>query len=239
MTTQAPVIHNNINTGGFHLIRIVATLLLCAGVGSAAWAAAEAGFLEVAATGVTLFVVQLVKLMYSKGMISLPGAGKKPAVVLDDGELTIQKISQTFMRSYLNFVNESSTLRLAAVALGYTAAFLVMRQGVSVGLGIFSNMYVAGAAAAVFASIIVMPKLLPTMMDTFKNKGLATTDADEIAEPVVTPQTPPAAPVAPVAPVQAPAPQQEPVQAESAAPTQRVVRRVVKKVNTTEGDTDA
>ncbi|MFT4086199.1 MAG: hypothetical protein QM658_03440 [Gordonia sp. (in: high G+C Gram-positive bacteria)] len=199
----APVI--NIQTGAGEIVRIVATLLLCGAVGMVGWALAEAGWLEVASTAVTMFAMQLMLLSARAGIIALPAKSGEESFAETKG--IVRKVAA----EYTAWLGRSNMLRLALIALAYTVGFLLVRQGVSAALTVFSNMWIAGAASAALASIIIAPKLVPGIFAGLKSKGVVTTGrppAQEAPAPVTMTDQSSARPepVATPAPVAAPVP---------------------------------
>ncbi|MGI6795723.1 hypothetical protein [Gordonia sihwensis] len=156
----------------------------------------------------TMMIVMMVRLMYARGMVALPSGTS------GDGFATTKSTLAQIANEYKVWLAGTSMPAMAAIAAAYAVAFLVMRAGVSAALGVFSNLYIAGGAAAMVGAIVVFPSLLPSMIGSLRRKGVVT--------------TPPATTPAPVAPQPAPAP----APAAEPAPTKRVVRRVVKKEST-------
>ncbi|MHC6176183.1 hypothetical protein [Glutamicibacter endophyticus] len=147
-----------------HAWTVLGTLLACGAVGMAAWAISNAGMLDLAATGLTVFFFQMVQLMAKVGLIVLPE--KKGG----DFAATSGNI-KTFLREFQEFQAKSPIWRLAAMALAYTVAFMVARWGLSVVLGVFDNVWIAGAAAALVASLIVAPNLFGGLAAKLKSKS--------------------------------------------------------------------
>ena len=145
--------------------QIVSTLLLCAAVGMLSYALAKNGWLEVAATTLTMFLVQLARLLLSNGLIAVPkGAGPS------EFEGTAGFL-RTAAAEFRQWQARSPMWRLAALAAAYTAGFMVARLAMTHALGIFTNVWVAGAAAALFASVIIFPSLLGDAVRSMKSKA--------------------------------------------------------------------
>lgn len=155
------------------MYQIVATLLLCGAVGMLSFALAKNGWLELAATTLTMFLVQLARLMLSNGLIAVPkGAG--PA----EFEGTAGFV-RTAAAEFRQWQARSPMWRLAALAALYTAAFMVARLAVTHALGVFTNVWVAGAAAAFLASLIIFPGLIGDAVRAMRSKAapvVTTTD---------------------------------------------------------------
>ncbi|WP_341257819.1 hypothetical protein [Gordonia malaquae] len=217
MTTNQPNIHVSVQSGTGEILRIVATILLFGGAGAVAWSVAQGAHAELAASGMTMMIVMMVRLMYARGMVRIPAGGGG-----DDFTATKSAISQ-IGAEYKKWLAGTSMPALALISIGYAIGFLLLRAAVSAALGVFSNLYIAGGCAAMIGAIVVFPSLLPSILASLKRKGV-----------VADPTQAQAAPVAPMpaqvqqAPVAAPVQQPAPVQP---AP-KKVVRRVVKKENT-------
>lgn len=66
------------STSESHGWQVLGTLLGCGALGMGAWALSNAGLLDLAATGLTMFGFQLVRMMFAAGIIALPqGNGEK------------------------------------------------------------------------------------------------------------------------------------------------------------------
>lgn len=156
-------IHNSMDANA-HIFTVIGTVLAIGGVGMLAWALSNAGMLDLAATGLTMFGFQLVSMMMKVGLIVLPEKSDG-SFAETSGNL------KTFLREFHEWQARSPIWRLAALALAYTIGFLVVRWGLSVVLGVFSNIWVAGAAAAIVASIIVAPRLFSNVFRAMKTKS--------------------------------------------------------------------
>ena len=136
------------------IYQIVATLLLCGAIGMVAYALAKNGWLELAATMLTMFLVQLTTLLFRNGVIGLPEKQDDSAFKGTKGLL------RTMAADFRQWQARSPIWRLAALAAAYTLGFMLCRAGVSLALTVFTNMWIAGAAAAFLASLIIFPSLL-------------------------------------------------------------------------------
>ena len=83
---------------------------------------------------------------------------------------------------------------MVTIGFAYALAFLVLRAGMISALSIFQNIVIAGGAAAILGSIVVMPKLLPNLVGVLKSKGVVRNAAPVAPKPVPVP-TPAAPPV--------------------------------------------
>lgn len=223
MTNQPPI-HVNVQTGAGEVIRIAATLLMFGGAGALAWAVAQNGYAELAGTGLTVMTVQVIKMMWISGLIGLPA--KSSSSESEDSDIkSIRSFAAANYRVLMKYQADSPAPRMVAIGFMYAVAFLILRAGMINALSIFQNMIIAGGAAAILGSIVVMPKLLPNVIGTLKAKGVV-----RVAQPTA----PVAVPQPPTTPVAAPQPPTAPVP----APTPTVKRVVVRKKNT-EGGTHA
>lgn len=169
-TTQTPdggvkvEIHNDSNA---RLYEILGTLLLCGALGMLAFALAKNGWLEIGATMLTMFLIQLGRMLLQNGLINLPVAGQVQSEFTGTAGFI-----RTAVGEFRAWQAKSPMWRLAALAMGYTLLFMLGRWLVSVGLTVFTNMWIAGAAAALLASIIIAPSLLGSMAATMRSKVL-------------------------------------------------------------------
>ena len=60
-----------------HAWTVLGTLLACGAVGMAAWAISNAGALDLAATGMSFFFMQLISMMFKAGLIVVPEKNSK------------------------------------------------------------------------------------------------------------------------------------------------------------------
>lgn len=232
MTNQPPNVHINVQSGAGEVIRIAATLLMFGGAGALAWAVAQQGYAELAGTGLTVMTIQVVKMMWVNGLIGLPvrNATGEPA---DPDITSIRTFAAANYRVLMRYQAESPAPRMVAIGFLYAVAFLILRAGMINALSVFQNIIIAGGAAAILGSIVVMPKLLPNLVGVLKNKGVVRAAAQPTTSQPAAP-TPPAQPPAPVPPGFAGMPPTTAVR--SVAPTPPVTRVVVRKKPTEEED---
>ena len=69
--------------------------------------------------------------------------------------------------------------RLAALAFGYTVGFMIARVVMTWALGIFTNVWVAGAVAMIIGALIIFPQLFSQAWKTVSGK-VKTTDEEEV-----------------------------------------------------------
>lgn len=147
------------------MYEIVATLLAIGAVGMIAYALAQKGWLEIAATMLTMFLVQLTKLLFSNGLLKIPEGGTRK------GEFQgTTGFVRTAASEFKQWQAKSPVWRLAALALGYTLGFMLARAGMTWALGVFTNVWVAGAAAALLGALIIFPQLFSRAAKTVTGK---------------------------------------------------------------------
>lgn len=221
MSTSTPV-NVHIQTGTGEILRIVATLLLFGGAGAIAWTVAQGPNAEMAASGLSMMIVMMVKLAYARGRIAIP----KAAGATDDFAATRGVVAQ-MAGEYQRALGRASMPVMALIAAAYAVGFLILRAGVAAALGVFSNLYIAAGAAAMIGALVVFPSLVPNMIRGLKSKGVVTD------VPAQTTSTSPTAPVTPAVTTPAPAAVEAPTVPPVAPsqPVKKVVRKVVKKEN--------
>lgn len=163
--------------GSNHGWTVLGTLLLCGALGMAAWAITNAGALDLAATGLSFFFVQLVMMMFKAGLIVMPEGKNSQDFAESRG------ILKTLWRDFQAFQANSPIWRMALLALGFTIGYLVFRLGLSLALGVFSNIWIAGAASALIASLIVSPKLFSSMFSKMKTRTGVQIHSQKASEP--------------------------------------------------------
>lgn len=157
----------NVERGGDssnHGWTVLGTLLACGAVGMAAWAISNAGMLDMAATGLSFFFLQLVTMLLKAGLIVVPKRNSS-----DFSES--RGIIKTLWREFQEFQANSPIWRMALLALAFTLAYMIFRFGLSLALGVFGNIWIAGAASALGASLIVSPKLFSSMLSKMKSRS--------------------------------------------------------------------
>lgn len=211
-TQQQPNINVHVQSGTGEVLRIVSTVLLFGGAGALAWVVAQGPNAEMAASGMTMMIVMMAKLMYARGMVAIPsGSGS-------DFTATKSAIAQ-IAGEYRQWLSGTSMPALALISAGYAVAFLLLRAAVSAGMGVFGNLYVAGAVMAMVGAVVVFPSLVPSIIASLRRKGVVT-------------DAPAAAPVVQQAPVQQTTPAPAAPEPQQPVVTRRVVRKVVKKEQT-------
>ena len=168
--TQGVVV--NVSTENTRLFEIVGTILMIGAVGMGAYALGEYGLLDVAATGLTMFAFQLGRMMLTNGLIVLPSS------TIGDGDFAETRgMLKTAFAEYQAWQARSPIWRLAGLALAYTIAFMVCRWAVTIALGVFTNVWIAGACAAAAGAVIIAPNLISDMVN--KMKSTSTTAVKE------------------------------------------------------------
>ena len=147
-----------------HAWTVLGTLLACGAVGMAAWAISAAGALDIAATGLSFFFVQLISMMFKAGLIVVPEKNSSDFV-------ESRGMLKTLWREFQEFQGRSPIWRLGLLALGFTIAYMIFRLGLTFALGIFSNIWIAGAASALLASFIVAPQLFSSLLAKMKTRS--------------------------------------------------------------------
>ena len=162
----------NVNSQS-RMYQIVATLLAIGAVGMLAWTLAESGWLELAATFLTMFIFQLTKLLFANGLLKVPTGSNKKSFK------GTQSLLKTMAMEFKQWQSNSPMWRLAALAFGYTVGFMIARVVMTWALGIFTNVWVAGAVAMIIGALIIFPQLFSQAWKTVSGK-VKTTDEEEV-----------------------------------------------------------
>lgn len=164
-------VHNTSMDANAHIWRVVATFLLVGALVSLAYGLAEWGLLEMAATGATAFIMMLFQLLMRNGFIVLGGSGEavNEDKRIEEGKGAIKAIVGMVQA----FIDQSSILRLALIAVGYGVGFVLMRTLIAWGLGVFANIWIALAFGALLASIICFPTLFAGVFRMMKAKKVS------------------------------------------------------------------
>ncbi|MDP5226899.1 MULTISPECIES: hypothetical protein [Arthrobacter] len=143
-------VHNTtVNFGGDKGWNILVTLFISAGLTIFAWQLSLSGFAEMAASGVTIFLVTLVGYMFKAGILRLP---EKPG----DDDLAFTK--STLRRIYDEIqaaIVKSSLFKLVVFALAYTVGFMVLRTAVAFGIGLLTTWWIALAVGLIVGGLII------------------------------------------------------------------------------------
>lgn len=156
-----------------HGWQVLGTIVGIGGVGMIAWAISNAGMLDLAATGLTVFGFQFVQLMLKAGLLVLPENGGK------DFQETRGTL-RTAWREFQAFQARSPMWRLAAMAAVYTVCFMIVRLLLTYALGVFENVWIAGGVSALVASVIVAPTLFSNLIKGIGSKtGMSARDKSQ------------------------------------------------------------
>lgn len=212
-----PQVHVNVQTGTGEILRIISTLLLFGGAGAVAWTVAQGPNAEMAASGLSMMIVMMIRLSYARGRIAIPKGGGA-----DDFAATKNVIGQ-ITAEYKTWMAKASMPVMALIAAAYAVGFLILRAGVAAALGVFSNLYIAAGSAAMIGALVVFPSLVPNMIRGLWDRGVVTDAPAVTAQPVVQAPVAPAQIAPPVAETPAPVPT-------ASQPVKKVVvKKVVKK----------
>lgn len=189
-------------SAGMELIRILAVLMACGAVVMGAYAFAEAGYLDEAASGVTVFFATYVRLMAGNRLLVGTGA--------DVDFANMRGFAAGIAEDYEKFLAKRKSVALAAIALAYAVVFLVFRQVMIGALGFFNNIFVLGALGLGLAAVLTLPRLV-----SVSRKMLREMSADDSGSMQQ-------GPVAVATPVQQTPVQQAPVQQSPAPATSQI-----------------
>lgn len=174
--SDSPNVTVNVQSNVGRVFEVIGTLLGCGAIGMVAYALANYGWLEVAATALTMFFFQWVRMMLAAGLIVLPDRST-------DGEeedfRETRGMLKTAFAEWQEWQAKSPAWRLAALAVGYTIAFMIARWGIGIGLTVFSSPWIAGAAAMVIAAIIIGPEQIMRLVNKIKGSKTGSRKADD------------------------------------------------------------
>lgn len=156
-------VHNTVSLGGARGWNILVTFLLVAGMTAIGYQLSLGPLKEVVATGISMFLTTLVGYMFKAGILRLPEK--------QDDDLAFTK--STLRRVYDELtaaVVKSSLPRLVLFALAYTAAFLVLRAGVSFGLGLMTSLWMAIGVGCIIGGLVVAQDQVLAWIRTLQTK---------------------------------------------------------------------
>lgn len=211
---QQIVVHtHNDASNAKEIIRFLGALIIFGGVGVGTYMVCRLGYAEMAASGLTVLIIQFVKLLAQHGVLSRPH--KKT------GKTYFQNVFgdlSGWARDLEEFKRDRTIWQFAGIALVYAVAFVLLRQVVAMSMGIFQNLLLSIAVCMIVGGALAAPDWYLRYTEPAKAAGILRPDALTQAElaPAVPASTTPAAPVQP-----APAP-------DSPAPTRRRRRPVTK-----------
>lgn len=216
----------------FLAVRGVIEALLAAVVGETV-----ADYASIALTGAMAF---LVAQLWERSTAA-PVADTAVPVVADgdDGDdiALLRSTAADWTATASTFLRTCHVAILAGVSLVYGIGLIGVREVVASAMGLFQNLYIAGGAALVVGSLVVMPSLMPNVMRSLRRSGVVRTVETQPTVQVAAHPAPAPAPVpTPVpAPVETPAPAptaKRVMRVKKVAPAKKVVvRRIVKKEN--------
>lgn len=118
-----------------------------------AWAISNAGMLDLAATGLTFFM-QFVSMMFKAGVLTVEGGGKH-----DEDFTQTRGMLKTAFAEFQDLSAPLADLADGPHGARFYDRLLDIPLGNERCLGVFKNVWIAGAASALLASIIVAPDL--------------------------------------------------------------------------------
>lgn len=169
---QQPVVENHshvhVPSAGMEGIRILATVLLFGGAGAIAWQVAQGPNAEMAASGLSMMIVMMLRLSVGAGLLRLP-SGKGG----DEDEFAANReFAARLIGEYKRALNRANLPVMALVSALYAIGFLMLRAGVASALGIFGNVVIASGASAMVGALVAFPSLLRTMLDPLRRSGV-------------------------------------------------------------------
>lgn len=149
--------------------RIIGTLAVSGGVVAIAYALANYGLLEVAATATTTFFFQWLRLMFSTGIIKNPVEKRLTAseVTNPNGRYFMQLLVAGYAAGQEKLA-QSKSLTLALAALAYTALFMICRWLMGISLGLVSNLWIAVGFGAIIGGVFIAPEIVTSMVKKIK-----------------------------------------------------------------------
>lgn len=187
-----------------------------------------ADYASIALTGAMAF---LVAQLWERSTAA-PGAAVPVVADADADMALLRSTAANWTATASTFLRTCHVGILAGVSLVYGIVLIGVREVVSSVMGVFQNVYVAGGAALVVGSLVVMPSLMPNVMRSLRRSGVVRTVETQPTVQVVQPAPAPTPAPAPVEP-SAPTPTAKRVmRVKKVAPAKKVVvRRTVKKEN--------
>ncbi len=149
-----------------HVWRVLGTVLAVAAFCSIAWGLGQAGLLDLASALATAFLFQFLQLLFGNGIIVLPESKSSDARI-EDGKSALRALIDAGKA----IIENSSILRLALIAMLYALAFVAVRYIITIGLGVFSNVFIAAGFGALLAAVICAPTLFASIFRAMKSKG--------------------------------------------------------------------
>ncbi len=207
---QAPV------AGAEVVINFLGTLIIFGGAGALVYAVAQQGYAEIAASGLTVLIIQFVKLLAQNGVLTRPN--KKT------GKTYFQNIFgdlSGWAHDIREFKADRTIWQFAGLSLLYAIGFVVLRSAVMAGMGLFHNLIISIGVGMMIGGAIAAPEWYLRYKRPLEDAGVLHTDALRQPAPVAPAAVVPQPTSAPV--VAQPAPSPEP------APASKKVVRVVRR----------
>jgi hypothetical protein len=121
-----------------------------------------------ASTGLTMFKTQLGRMLLKNGLLRIPTSGSASGFAETAGFI------RTAAAEFAQWQARSPVWRLAGLAFAFTLTFMLARSVIGLALLIFTNVWMAGAAAALLAALIIFPQLITNMV-----RNIQTARADQ------------------------------------------------------------
>lgn len=145
---------------------IIGVLLGMGGLGAIAYAITQQGWVELASTGLTMFIFQFVSMAFKSGLLRLPekkGGG-------DADFQATAGLLRTAWNDFQSFQARSPKWRLGLIALAFTVTFMIARWLIGLALLIFTNLWVAVGFGALLGMVIVAPGLVGNGLKKLKSR---------------------------------------------------------------------
>ena len=157
----------NRSAGASHIWHVAGTVLLVGAIVSLAWALSQAGMLDLAATGLSFFLVTLMRQL---------GVGLTTVAPREfDGSANlIRQLQADFAR----WIATRSVVAHALIAMAYTAAFLLSRAALSAILTVIASPWVALAVGLALAAAVASPSLISSLIDAVGRRAESEQEGD-------------------------------------------------------------
>lgn len=152
-----------------HGWQVAATLLGVASIFTLCWYLSEKGLLDLAATGLTFFVMTVVRLIGPSLQKRAPAEFKGSAALLDQLRL-----------DYSTWVQSRKLASQVVIAFVVTVAYLVGRYLASLLLQAIASPWLALALGLMLAAAVASPVLVKGLMDTMRRTRKDSTTGEPI-----------------------------------------------------------
>lgn len=142
-------VHNTVALGGAKSWNILFTFLITGGLCVLAYRLSLSGFAEMAASGISIFLVTLVSYMFKAGILRLPEKAED-----DDLAFTKSTLRRIYDEIQMSIV-KSSVFKLVLFALAYTVGFMLLRAAVGFAISLLNDWWVALAAGLILGGLVV------------------------------------------------------------------------------------